>query len=629
MRVSSLFISLSALIVGAALSVLGARAAVEVVQDRSASAVRETLLERNLDWVAVQSDGLQVILEGTAPTEAHRLRAVSAAATQVDAARVINAMEVQASAPFQAPEFSIEVLRNEAGVTLIGLIPADVDRDEILTLAANAAGSLPVTDLLQIADYPVPAGWNDAITYGMRALSELERSKISISARRVSITAISDSEEQKDEFVAFLGRRVPTGLRTEIEISTPRPVISPFFLRFVLDESGARFDECSADGPDTTAAILAAASEAGWDGDDPCTIGLGQPSATWPEAVALGLGSIAELGGGTITFSNTDITLVALEGTGPNRFDEVVGRLENALPDIYALTPILPEDPDQPGAGPAEFVATLSPEGDVQLRGKVATTIMNEAVSNYASARLNGVSITLGTRIDPNVPDDWSVRVLAGIEALAELRNGVVIVTPDRVTVRGNTGRLRARADLLRLLSEKLGETANYEVDVTYVRALDPIASQPTGEECIEQINAILERGKITFEPSSATIEASVAPVIDDIANIMRRCTDERIEIAGHTDSQGREIMNLELSQERAQAVLNALRERRIPTTSFRAVGYGETTPIADNGSEEGREANRRIEFSLIVPEPEEPTGLEAMEEELPETEGDEGSASE
>jgi len=62
--------------------------------------------------------------------------------------------------------------------------------------------------------------------------------------------------------------------------------------------------------------------------------------------------------------------------------------------------------------------------------------------------------------------------------------------------------------------------------------------------------------------------------------------------------------MNLSLSQARAQSVLNELRARRVLTASYKANGYGETDPIADNDSEEGREANRRIEFKLIRPKP-------------------------
>ncbi|MDW3117574.1 MAG: hypothetical protein R8G60_07105 [Roseovarius pacificus] len=65
------------------------------------------------------------------------------------------------------------------------------------------------------------------------------------------------------------------------------------------------------------------------------------------------------------------------------------------------------------------------------------------------------------------------------------------------------------------------------------------------------------------------------------------------------------------------------MRKRRVLTSSFTAKGYGESQPIADNDTEEGREANRRIEFRLIRPKPvkEEQTTLESLEE--PREEGD------
>ncbi|MGR3492364.1 MAG: OmpA family protein, partial [Shimia sp.] len=84
-------------------------------------------------------------------------------------------------------------------------------------------------------------------------------------------------------------------------------------------------------------------------------------------------------------------------------------------------------------------------------------------------------------------------------------------------------------------------------------------------------------------------------------AEVLRECADPAIEVAGHTDSQGREEMNLELSQARAEAVVTALREERILAEGLQARGYGEARPIADNDTAEGREANRRIEFTLIA----------------------------
>ena len=70
------------------------------------------------------------------------------------------------------------------------------------------------------------------------------------------------------------------------------------------------------------------------------------------------------------------------------------------------------------------------------------------------------------------------------------------------------------------------------------------------------------------------------------------------MEIGGHTDSQGRESTNQRLSQGRAEAVLDALHARGVPLSRMVAQGYGESRPIADNGDEAGRAANRRIEFS-------------------------------
>jgi OOP family OmpA-OmpF porin len=131
----------------------------------------------------------------------------------------------------------------------------------------------------------------------------------------------------------------------------------------------------------------------------------------------------------------------------------------------------------------------------------------------------------------------------------------------------------------------------------------------------VERINNALAGNKITFAPGSNAIDASAREVLDTIADILKECEEVEMamEIGGHTDSQGRESMNLELSQQRAEAVLEALLTRRVLTTNLTAQGYGEEFPIADNGTEAGREANRRIEFKLILPE--EPQGAEAEAE--------------
>ncbi len=620
MRLSALLTRLIVFAAAGFLSVAAARSTVAIVEERSVIAVQETLVDQGYEWASVLGDGLQVILEGDAPSEAVRFRAISAAGGMVDASRVIDNLSIIDSEEIAPPQFAIEILRNNAGVSLIGLIPASTDRDGLAARITDIADGQPVTDLLEVADYPTPPTWPDAVTYAIRALEMLSKSKISVNADRVLVNAISDSPEEKRELEIALARNTPDGVRLAIDISAPRPVISPFTTRFILDQAGARFDACTADTQEAVSEILTAASQAGFQQRANCILALGAPSRTWGEAVAQAITAVDNMGGGTVTIADTDVTLIAPVGTGQATFDNIVGRLENSLPDAFALTAELQEAPQETSDEIPQFTATLSPEGAVQLRGRVPDEITNTLAENFANARFGQRQITMGTRISEGLPNGWAVRILAGIEALSELSNGAVIVNPDKLQVRGNTGNEDASAAISRLLIEKLGKTSDFEIDVTYVEELDPIASQPTPEECLAQINAATEGRKITFDPSSADLTAATQPVVDDIAAILKECGDLRIRVSGFTDSQGREVMNQQLSQDRADAVLTALRARRVPVSTFESVGFGEDNPIASNETEDGRERNRRIEFSLIQSDtnPEETSALDALADETP-----------
>lgn len=616
MRLSSLFLRVGVFVVAAIISVIAARAAVAVVEQRSVVAVQEDLLDKSHEWASVTGDGLLVIIDGEAPSEASRFRAISAAGRIVDASRIIDDMNVIDSAGIAPPEFAIEILRNDSGISLIGLIPADTNREELTNRITRLAGPQPVTDLLEMADYPVPDTWHPALNFALRALSELERTKISVTASRVSVNAIADSAEEKRQMETSLARNAPEGVAMAVAITAPRPVISPYTTRFLLDDEGARFVACAVDSPQAERRILAAATEAGFEGKANCVNALGVPSRTWGDAVALSINAVASLGGGTVTVSDTDVTLEAALGTPEPLFERTIGDLENALPAVFALSATLPTPPDATAEGPPQFTATLSPEGQVQLRGRVPDDLVNVTAENYAKAKFGQRNVTMGTRIVSDLPNGWTVRVLAGIEALSELSNGAVVVEPDLVTITGNTGNQNADTEITSLLIDKLGQSAKVDLEVVYVEQLDPIAALPSPEECVAQIAVVTEQRKILFDPGSASITSDTQPVVDDIAEILQKCPDLRIRIAGYTDSQGREEMNQQLSQQRAEAVLAALRVRRVPVSSFEAVGFGEADPIADNDTEAGREANRRIEFSLIVPEPtpEEITALEAQE---------------
>ncbi|SNS64464.1 OmpA family protein [Antarctobacter heliothermus] len=602
MRLSSLFITGGIFLAAGGMSLVAANFAARAVERASMTGVLSELDADGLTWAEVDTNGLQVYLFGTAPDEATRFQALSAAGRVVDASRVIDQMLVVEPDDHAPPSFSVEILRNDSGVSVIGLVPADTDRAALVERFSRLAEGVEVTDLLESADFPAPDGWDAALDYAATSLRDLPRSKVSVEAGRVSIKATTESPEARSRLETALTRRKPEDMRLALDLTAPRPVISPFILRFSLDDGGARFDACSADTEAARDRILRAAGKAGLEGKATCRLGLGVPSRRWADAAEIAIAKLAELGGGTLTFSNADISLVATEGTNQALFDRIVGELDAALPDIFALTAVLPKAPETPPEGIPEFIATLSPEGGVQLRGRLASEQARTTADSYARALFSSASVYTAARVTEGMPNDWSMRTLAALEALSLLAHGAVTVTPDMLTISGKTGNADASTQIADLLVSKLGEATAFEIDVEYVEALDPIAAIPTPEECEAKIVQIIGNRKITFEPGSATLDASANGLMDELADLLKQCGDIPLEIGGHTDSQGREIMNEELSRDRAQAVLDALRVRRVPVRAYSVKGYGEALPIADNDTEEGREANRRIEFKLLKP---------------------------
>jgi OOP family OmpA-OmpF porin len=564
--------------------------------------VRRALVEAGHTWTGVEADGLQVILTGTAPTEAMRFRALSVAGNVVDATRLRDAMSVADDAGIAAPDFSIQILRNDDGISLIGLAPTSMDRDALVSSLDKLADKDQVTDMLESADHPAPPGWEDEVSYALTALKTLPRAKISLSAGKLEITAISDSPAQKAQFETALRRKAPKGMQLILNISAPHPVITPFTLRFLMDDQGARFDACSADSDAARRRIIAAATDVGAVNPD-CTVGLGVPTPVWADAVVMALKAMKTLGHGSLTFSDADIALVADADVPQADFDRVVGELESNLPDVFSLRAIhTPKSQGTQAAAVAEFTATLTPDGRVDLSGRLADDLSRQAIESFAKSRFGSDSVHTATRLAPDMPPGWPTRVLVALEALGELQSGKVVVRAGDLKISGTTGSQDTRATVARILSSKLGESGKYDIAITYDKKLDPLLGLPTDQECVTQVNDILNASKITFEPGSAIIDPSAKDTLDKIAAVLKNCTDYPMEVGGHTDAQGREEMNLALSDQRAKAVIVALQSRRILTSNLTAKGYGETVPLEPNNTEAGREKNRRIEFRLLTP---------------------------
>ncbi len=585
-----------------------AEAASTWFEQTSAAQLQAAFAAAGQDWVTVEVDGLKVKLSGAAPDETSRFRAQEVARQIVDARRIADATTLQAAKPLPPPPFALELLRNEADVSLIGLVPETGGRDVIRSALGAGGLSENVTDMLEASSEPAPEGWREALGFGLSVLAELPRAKVSVAPGKVKVIAVADSDADREKLEQRLKQAIPDGVALALDISAPRPVIAPFAFDFSLQDGTATLAACSAESSEAATAILAAVHAAGLAGDADCAIGLGSPSPGWTVAVTRGLEALRTLGGGRFALSDIAAELTAPEGTTADQLTEVASTLDAALPDVFQLTTVMPPRMETRDNGARvyapRFEAFLLEDGTVRLSGSVHDTTSQKAIESYAAAKFGHDRVMNTTMLDPRLPEGWPGRVLAGVEALAALKEGKLQVTPDEVSVAGWGIEPDVDAKVEALLTEKVGKEA--VVDVAYnaeAAAEAEDAARPRPEICADQISAILEAGSIQFGAGSADIVPESRGVIEAIADVLRGCPGAEFEIGGHTDAQGSPAANQQLSEARAQAVLAALEAQDLPLVHLTARGFGADDPIADNATEAGRARNRRIEFTLAAPE--------------------------
>jgi outer membrane protein OmpA-like peptidoglycan-associated protein len=109
---------------------------------------------------------------------------------------------------------------------------------------------------------------------------------------------------------------------------------------------------------------------------------------------------------------------------------------------------------------------------------------------------------------------------------------------------------------------------------------------------------------KVFFDTSKSTIKSVSFPLLDQVATVLKSHPEvKKVRVAGHTDDQGKDDANLKLSEDRATAVREYLIKKGVPAERLESKGFGETAPVADNKTKQGREQNRRVEFNIVEQE--------------------------
>jgi len=184
------------------------------------------------------------------------------------------------------------------------------------------------------------------------------------------------------------------------------------------------------------------------------------------------------------------------------------------------------------------------------------------------------------------------------LEALVmTLASGGAVLTPGRIRVRGVTADKAAWQQAVDRLDARLPDGFALVTDVFVIAA-----DKPKALLCREMFVAST-REPIRFQQAGATLRTSSYAALDRLVEFAADCPEAAIRITGHSDSVGDPAFNLDLSLRRARSVASYLEEHGVALERLEVVGAGASEPVADNATSYGRRQNRRIEFSLSMPD--------------------------
>jgi OmpA-OmpF porin, OOP family len=145
---------------------------------------------------------------------------------------------------------------------------------------------------------------------------------------------------------------------------------------------------------------------------------------------------------------------------------------------------------------------------------------------------------------------------------------------------------------------------AYYYIDDVVLKKIPPILPIPVPDDDLTKVK--IEKGKVVqlkniyFETNGFELEPRSYFELKKLLQVLRENPTMTIEVRGHTDNQGSHEYNMKLSEDRAKSVANFLIYNGIKPYRLKSKGFGETQPLTENESEDGKQRNRRVEFAIL-----------------------------
>ncbi len=326
-------------------------------------------------------------------------------------------------------------------------------------------------------------------------------------------------------------------------------------------------------------------------------------------------------------FRNGEVTLRLPEGTATeeqveaflsSRLDGTDGRANLRTVDVT-----IENDVAGASAGQPLDVAVESDGSSITLNGDVLSQAQSDRLQQAAERAVGS-----GNVVNNLTVLDAAAAVEGADERVDGLAAAVELMGPDRVqsasarlddvnlTVSGVALSGAAQNDFDAALAGVDGVAASVDLSVpvtpppTTTTTTTPPSTTTEAAPTLEQETVALQEEldglqaeiieNVVFDVSSSAITDNAAATLDKVVDAMTRYPLPSVLVGGHTDADGNDQFNLELSDARAKSVASYLAQNGIDEARVRGEGFGETQPVAPNDSAINKQKNRRVEFTAV-----------------------------
>lgn len=518
----------------------------------------------------------------------------------------------EATLPTVKP-FTTSILSDGRTVRLSGHAPSERSRDRLVDSAKSQFAEREIIDSLSYAN-GAPAGWTTCVEAGLLGLALMDRGRADLSDTILRLEGESRDEKIAAEIPAKVRAAANRACTDTVDVTLkappePRLKWQAVSLNKKIELSGEVIHS------DVKASLLAEAKKLfpEFEVVNNMRVTPGR-SSKWEKVVALALNELAKLRSGVVRLEGLVLTL---DGVAPDTAvsTQVKARIKRGIPAGYSGQAAIEVKSDamiwseqeakrksEAAAAQAARKKKEEAERQAELRevqrkaAEAAAKARAEAEERQRKAKeqeQQAASKSENATPAPQAPERPPNKTEQN-KAAEEARLRVAAALADvQRAAEENRRKAKQEAEEKRIKAAQEAEAKRRKAEA---RRLELVARQ-----CKDKLNETARKGIILFEVGSNRLTESSTRTLDKLIETYRSCPGALLEIGGHTDSTGNKADNQQLSQRRAEAVLNYFVKNGLPREKFVARGYGETRPLASNQSAANRAKNRRIEFDVMT----------------------------